>query len=88
MTDEDRTKAIQFLIHDVFMPEYNRCFKQFIDEYGKRVQDDTKHFMQTGTPINRPPIQLNITEPMAKLTMNIIAIEVLFKKKKDGSNKK
>ena len=81
MTPEDKVKAIEFLVHDVFIAEHNRRLAHFLAAYGKQVRDSTMLSMQIGIPVQHEPLKFDLREPVDKLISNIIAVEVLFKKK-------
>ena len=80
MTIEDKRKAIELLVQDVFMPEHNLLLAQFLVDYGNSLKQSTLLSMQLGVQVGLPPVHFDLRVPTTKLINNLVEIEVLFNK--------
>lgn len=74
---EDRRKAVQYLVHDVFVKAHNRQFALFLVQYTETIRRSILLSAETGIPINLSPTVFDITKPCDDLVAHILTLDVL-----------
>ena len=80
MTDPEKVKAIEYLIHDVYMIEHNKRLAIFLAAYGENIRKSTILSMQIGIPIAQAPLMFDLRIPTEQLIQNLANFEVLHRK--------
>jgi len=81
MHPDDKKKAIEYLVHNVFLVEHNKVLAIFLSRYGEQVAKSQMLSMQVGIPIHYPPLSFDLRKPVEDLVNNLATIEILSKDK-------
>ena len=81
MTREDRRKAIEFFVSDVFAPKVTERIQQFLSVYSQQIQANTIRSMETGMPCVHAPVILQMGDIYTKLIDHLCDYEDLLKPK-------
>ena len=79
MNPVDKVKAIEHLVHNVYMVEHNKLLAIFLANYSESVRKSTILSIQIGIPIAMPPLLFDLRIPTEQLVKNLVAFEVLYK---------
>lgn len=80
MNQAEKIKAIEYLVHDVFLAEHNKQLAIFLASYTDSVRKSVVLSIEVGMPIQYPPVNFDLRVPTEKLVNNLAAFEVLHKK--------
>ena len=80
MIDTEKVKAVEYLIHNVYMVEHNKLLGEFLLKYAENVRQSTVLSMQIGMPVSMKPLTLDLRIPTEELVKSLAMFEVLHKK--------
>lgn len=81
IVNEDRKKAIEYIVNGVFYTEYKKEFAVFLAQYDNHVRQTIRMSMSIGEPIALPPIKFDMSQCMDHLINNLVAVDSLFTEK-------
>lgn len=83
MTPEEKRKAIEYIVHEVYIREHNRLLQEFLVKYGDAVRQSLRFADAIGINVSMPPLTFDLRKPTEELVNNlIVSFEVLHKGEK------
>lgn len=79
LSPADKQKAIEHIVHNVFVPEHNRALALFLVQYTEQVRKSTELSLAIGIPVSMPPTHLDLRQPIEQLVNNLLSFEILYK---------
>ena len=81
MDFKDKTKAVEYLVLEVFIKAHNKKFLEFVQEYDDSIRKSIKLSMELNAPVVLPPTNFDLREPTEQLIKNLSNFEILHKDK-------
>lgn len=79
LTPEEKRRAVEYLVHEIFIPQHNRRLAVFLVKYTEAVRRSLTLSIQTGMPIQLPPVHFDIRDACENLVDNLVGVEILTK---------